>query len=206
MCYLAKTPSVLVVNATSPYKTLADLLSAARAKPGELTLASSGPATASFIAFERLKRAAKVDMVFVPFAGVPPAINALLGEHVTSVFGVYTPAVELIRSGKLRPLAAGSPQRIEALPEVPTIAEAGYPGIEADLWSWLMVPAKTPKEAIAQLASWFKEALETPGIRSKLVAQGIYPVAICGAEFAALVRKQYEDYGAFIREHNIKVE
>jgi tripartite-type tricarboxylate transporter receptor subunit TctC len=206
VCFLVKTPSVLVVQSASPYRSLADLLDAARAKPGTLTLASSGPATATFLAFEKLKRAAKVDITFVPYAGIPPAINALLGNHVTSVFGVYTPSLELIKNGTLRALAVGSQKRAEALPEVPTIVEAGYKDIEADLWTWLLVPAKTPQETVSQLASWFKEALQVPEIKAKLIAQGLYPEGMCGSEFSAFARKEFEDYGRAIRESNIKIE
>ena len=151
-----------------------------------------------------LKRAAKIDMLFIPYPGIPPAVNALLGGHVTSMFGAYPPAAEQIKAGKLRALAAGSRERIESLPDVPTIAEAGYKDIEADLWTWLLAPAKTPREMVSQLAGWFTAALQVPEVKAKLVAQGLYPVPICGAEFTAYVRKQFQDYGRIIREANIK--
>src|SRR5258707_14375274 len=113
ICYLVSTPQVVVVNSASPYRTLADLLDAARAKPGELTFASVGPATAQHIGFERLKRAADVNMTYVPYSGGAPAINALLGGHVTSVFAEYAPLAEHIKAGTLRALATSSRMRIE---------------------------------------------------------------------------------------------
>ena len=206
ICYLARIPTVVTVNAASPYHTLTELLDAARARPGRLTLAGTGPASAAQLGFEMLKRAAKVDMTFVPYPGPSQALNALLGEHVTSVFGAYAPAAEHIKAGKLRALATGSHLRIDALPEVPTIAEAGYGDIEGDIWNWLLAPAGIPKETVVQLSSWFSAAMQTPEVKAKLTGLGFAPVTMCGADFAAHIRKQYEDYGRIIREANIKAQ
>jgi len=206
ICYLARIPTVVTVNAASPYHTLTELLDAARARPGRLTLAGTGPASAAQLGFEMLKRAAKVDMTFVPYPGPSQALNALLGEHVTSVFGAYAPAAEHIKAGKLRALATGSHLRIDALPEVPTIAEAGYGDIEGDIWNWLLAPAGIPKDAVVQLSRWFSAAMQTPEAKAKLVGLGFVPVTMCGADFAAHIRKQYEDYGRIIREANIKAQ
>jgi tripartite-type tricarboxylate transporter receptor subunit TctC len=206
ICELASFPSVIVVNSASPYRTLSDLLDAARAKPAALTLASIGPASTTHIAFEMLKRAANVNMTFVPYPGVAPAVNALLGEHVTSSFGNYRDVGEHINDGKLRALASSTRTRIESLPDVPTLAESGYKDIEVDNWFGLFAPAKTPKELISQITGWFTSALRTPEVKAKLVAQGYYPVGLCGPEFATYLRKQYDDYGRAIREANIKAE
>lgn len=206
VCYLVSSPGIIVVNASSPYRTLADLLEAARVKPGELTLASVGPATAQHIGFERLKRAAEVNITYVPYGGGAPAINALLGNHVTAVLAEYAPLASHIHAGTLRALATTSPLRIEMLPELPTVAESGFTGFEVDLWWALFAPAKTPENTIVQLAQWFTAAIETPQLKAKLAAQGFSPVAMCGADFAALLRKQFGDYGRAIREANIKAE
>src|SRR3979490_3361097 len=109
ICTLVSYPTVIAVNSASPYRTLADLLNAARAKPGELTIASPGPVSVWQIAIESLKRAAKVDMTFIPYPGGAPALNALLGEHVTSLFISYSTMAEQLKAGKLRALATGSP-------------------------------------------------------------------------------------------------
>jgi tripartite-type tricarboxylate transporter receptor subunit TctC len=123
ICYLASIPQVIAVNSSSPYRTLADLVSAARAKPGELTMASIGPATANHIGFETFKRAANVNMTFVPFPSSIPAVTALLGEHVTAMVGGSAEVAEQVKAGKLRALATASRTRTALLPEVPTVAE-----------------------------------------------------------------------------------
>jgi tripartite-type tricarboxylate transporter receptor subunit TctC len=206
VCYLVSSPGVIVVNSASPYRTLADLLNAARAKPAELTFASVGPATAQHIGFEKLKRAANVDMTYVPYSGGAPAINALLGGHLTAVFAEYAPLAEHIKAGTLRALATSSPTRIPPLPDLPTVAESGFKDYEVDLWWSLFAPAKTPKDTVSQLANWFTAAMQVLEVKAKLVAQGFTPVGMCGAEFSALLRRQYEDYGRVIREANIKAE
>src|SRR5580704_16922583 len=197
ICDLVSAPTVIVVNSASPYRTLAALVSAARAKPGELTLASFGPATSFQIGFEMLKRAANVDMTFLPYPGVAPAVNALLGQHVTSVLGSYSTASEQLNAGKLRALATPSRTRIEALPEVPTVAES-YKEYEVDFWLGVLAPAKTPKETASQLTGWLKAALQAREFRAKLVPLGLYAVGECGTDFAALLRKQYDDFGRVI--------
>jgi len=205
ICNLARSPTLIVVNSTSPYHTLADLLEAARAKPGELTLASIGPASATQIAFEILKREANVDVTFVPFPGIPPALNALLGNHVTSVFGIYGGEVaEQIKAGRLRALATASQTRIEALPDVPTVAEYGYKDYEVNIWTGIFAPAKTPSSTVTELAGLFTPALRVPEVRTKLEIQGMYPMVTCGSEFGAFLRKQYDDYERIIREANLK--
>jgi tripartite-type tricarboxylate transporter receptor subunit TctC len=206
ICYLARSPTMIVVNSPSPYRTLADLLKDARERPRALTLAGLGPASAIQIAFEMLRRAAKVDMTFVPYPGTTPALNALLGDHVTAVFGNYGDTSPQIKAGKIRALAIASARRLPALPDLPTIAESGYPEFEGDIWYGLVAPARTPKDVVAQLAHWFARAVAVPEIAEKLAGQGIYPVGICGAEFGAFMRKQFEDYGRIIREANIRAE
>ena len=211
ICKLTTTPTVIAVNSRSTYRTLADLLSAARAKPGTLTTAGIGPASSTHLAFEALKRAAKVDMTFVSYPGSPPAVNSLLGDHVTSFFGNYSAVSEQLKAGTFRALAAATQMRIESLPDVPTIAESGFMGssvqdYDMDLWFGLLAPAKTPKQAVSQLATWFSTAMQVPEVKAKLVVQGLYPSDTCGADFAAFLSRQYGDYGRIIRDANIKTE
>lgn len=206
ICYLVSSPGVIVVNTNSPYRTLGDFLAAAKAQPGTLTMASVGPATAQHLGLEKLKRAAGVDLTYVPYSGGAPAINALLGGHVTAVFAEYAPLAEHIKAGTLRALATSARSRIEQMPDLPTVAESGYPGYEVDLWWGLFAPARTPSGSVGRLSRWFAEALQSPDIRKKLAAQGFLPVAMCGADFAAVLRKQYEDYGRIVREAKIGTE
>ena len=204
VCYLVNSPTVVAVNGASPHRSLAELLDAARARPGALSLASVGPGTTTQIAFEMLKRAAKVDLTFVPYPGMAPAATALLGEHVTAAWLDYAQAGEQIKAGKLRPLAKGT--TIDALPQVPTVAELGYPDINADPSFGVVAPARTPADTTAELASWFQAALQDPTVKARLAALGFRPVGSCGADFAAFMRKQYDAYGRVIREADIKAQ
>jgi tripartite-type tricarboxylate transporter receptor subunit TctC len=145
-------------------------------------------------------------MTFVSFSGNHQAIPALMGEHVTSVFTGYPGVFEQLNSGKLRALAVASLSRIEPLPNVPTVAESGYKGYEAEFWYGVVAPAKTPKETVVQLADLFTTALQAPTTKAELIAQGLFPVGKCGAEFGNFIRKQYNEYGRVIRDLNIKLE
>jgi tripartite-type tricarboxylate transporter receptor subunit TctC len=206
ICNLVSAPTVMLAPAMSPYRTLADLIGAARAKPGAVTLATNGSGSSIHIASEMLKRAANVDITLVPYTGTAPVINALVGGHVTAAFTDYLAASEQVKSGNLRMLAVASPKRVATLPDVPTLAEAGYGGIEADAWFGVAAPAQTPPETLAQLAGWFTAALRAPEVQVKVANLGLFSVGTCGADFAAFVRKQYDDLGRVIREANIRAE
>jgi tripartite-type tricarboxylate transporter receptor subunit TctC len=206
ICNLVEAPNVIVVNSASSYRSLGQLMNAARSRPGDVTMASIGPASNQHIAIEAVKRASNVGLTYVPYPGSAPTVNALLGEHVTSLLAAYSNVSEQINAGKLRPLAVAAPKRVEALPDIPTAEEAGYKDFELDNWFGVIAPAKTPKEIAAQTAGWFTSAMQVPEIRAKLVAQGLYPVGACGVDFAALLHRQYDDFGRIIREVNIKAE
>jgi tripartite-type tricarboxylate transporter receptor subunit TctC len=206
ICDLTQSPHIIVVNSASPYRTIAEMISAARVSPSALTFASTGPATNAQIAFEMLKRLAKVDMTYVPFPGNAPTVNAILGAHVTSAVANYVDLVEHLKAGKLRVLATFTPARIEPLPDLPTIAESGYKESEYMNWFGVVAPTRTPKEIVSQLSSWFSAALQVPEVRVKLAVQGLYPVGTCGADSAAFLRREYDDFGRLIREANIKVD
>ncbi len=206
VCDLVTSPNLIVVSASSPYRTLADLVSASQAKPGELTMASVGPATTQHIGFEQLKIVTKAAMTYVPFPGGAPAINALLGDHVTAVYGNYSEVAEQLKAGKLRPLAATGAKRMALLPDLPTVAELGYPGYDVEVWLGTVVPAGTPKETVAQLTTWLTDAMKVPAVRDKLTVLGLYPAGICGADFAALLRRKNDEYAKVMQEANIKGE
>ena len=206
ICELATFPPIIVVNPDSPYHTLADLISAARAKPGTLTMASNGPGTSSQIAVEMLKRAAKIDMTFVPFPGYTPAIAAVLGNHVTAALADYAELHAQIETGKLRALATTMARHIGTMPDLPTVAESGYKGFEAEFFAALVAPAKTPAATVSQLIELFTNAMKPPEIKAKLETLGLFPANACGADFAAILHKQYDDYGKIIRDAKIKLE
>jgi tripartite-type tricarboxylate transporter receptor subunit TctC len=206
ICNLATSPMVFVVNSASPYKTIGELIAAAHAKPGTLTLAALGPATTQHIAVEQFKRVTKADMIFVPYSGGAPVVNALLGQQVTAGLVNYSEAVQQIKAGKLQALATTSSKRIRPLPDLPTVAESGYPGYESEVWLGLLAPAKTPEKNIAQLVAWFTAALKTPAVEAKLLPLGLYPADSCGKEFSAFIKQKSEEYARIIHDANIKVE
>jgi tripartite-type tricarboxylate transporter receptor subunit TctC len=201
ICQLVNSPTVIVVNPESPHRTLGDLLDAARSKPGEITMASTGIFQ---VAIEQLKRAAKVNITFLPYAGNAPAANALLGGHISSLFAVYPTVAELVSSGKLRAVAVASRKRVVALPDVPTVIESGYPDFEVESWSGLLAPAKTPSQEVSKIASYFGAALRATELQSKLKVMNSYSIDACGTDFSEFLRKQYEETGRVIRESNIK--
>jgi tripartite-type tricarboxylate transporter receptor subunit TctC len=204
VCYLVSSPQVLVVNGASPYRSLSDLVAAARAKPGELSIATVGPNTTQHLAVERFKRLAGINLTYVPYTGGTPAINALLGQHVTSALQNYIEVSGQIGAGTLRALATAAGERIEPLPGLPTIAESGYPGFEADVWFGLVAPAKTPADTVTQLIDWFRTALLTPEVKGKLAVQALFPNPKCGADFAAHIRRQKEEFAKVIADLNLK--
>ena len=206
ICYLVTTPQIVVVNSASPYRTLAELLDAARAKPGELSMASVGPNTTQHLGIERLKKLAGANLTYVPYPGGAATANALLGAHVTSAVLNWSEVSEYVITGKARALATMALQRIEAQPNLPTVSESGFKDFETDVWFGLVAPAKTPKETVAQLIDWFREALLSPQVKSKLVAQALYPNPKCGSEFDAHLRRQSGLFTQLIRELNIKTE
>jgi tripartite-type tricarboxylate transporter receptor subunit TctC len=204
ICNLVTTPQLIVVNSASPYRSLAELVQAARANPAELSIASVGPNTTQHVGIERFKRLAKANLTYVPYPGGAPVLNALLGGHMSSAVLNWSEIGEHLRAGNARALATMASRRIEPLPDLPTIAESGYPDFETDVWFGLVAPAKTPQETISQLIVWFGGALAAPEVRAKLTAQALYPVAQCGADFGAHIRHQSELYARLIRELNFK--
>jgi tripartite-type tricarboxylate transporter receptor subunit TctC len=204
ICFLVDSPQVLVVNSKSPYRTLGDLVEAARAKPGELSISTVGPNTTQHIAVERFKRIAGIDLTYVPYTGGAPAINALLGGHVTAVLQNFSEAGEQVKAGALRALATPSRERIRPLPEVPTIAESGYPDFVAEVWFGLVAPAKTPAPIIARYIDWFGGAIEAPEVRAKLTSQALYPNRRCGGDFATHIQRQVDEFTRVIAELKLK--
>jgi tripartite-type tricarboxylate transporter receptor subunit TctC len=182
------------------------MLDAARANPGELTMAAVGPGSTFQMGFTTFTRAANVTMTYVPYAGSAPAATAVLGQHVTSAFAGYAVVSENIKADKLRALAVATAKRIEPLPNVPTFDESGFKNLEVDNWFGIVAPVNTPKQTLTQFASWLKAALQDPEVKAKLALQGLYPVGMCGDEFATYVRKRFDDYGEMIRESNIKAQ
>ncbi|MEA2873731.1 MAG: hypothetical protein QOH67_3707 [Hyphomicrobiales bacterium] len=206
VCFLVDSPQVLVVHESSPFRSLKDLVEAAKAKPGELSYATVGPATTQHIAGEMFKQAAQINLTYVPFTGGAPAVNAILGGHVTSVLTNYNEVMEHVHSGKLRALAVTSRERLKQLPNVPTFMEAGYKDYETSAFFGLVAPAKTPRETIARLATMLTSALRALAVTEKLVAQGLDVVGTCEDNFRAHIKRQYEKYVRAVKEAGIRAE
>lgn len=205
ICTVARTPTVVVVNARSPYRGLTDLLNAARASPGALTYAAAAGAV-SHVSFEMLLHPQHIRMTLVPYNGTPPQVNAVLAGQVDAAFVDYPAAAAFIKAGRLRALAVASLARFAALPDVPTVAEFGFRNYEMELWYGFFAPARTPPPAIARLADWFVKADQSPDTVSRLAALGMQASRVCGADFAAYLHRQYDDYGRIIADANIKAE
>jgi tripartite-type tricarboxylate transporter receptor subunit TctC len=203
ICRLVDVPNFLAVNSESAYRSLNDLVTAARTTPGQLTVATN-IATAAHLALEDFKRRANIDLTFVPYPGAGPAVTALLGGHITSMIDSYAAMAEHVKAGKLRVLATYSPTRVEGLEQIPTFAESGYN--EYVGWFGLLAPANVSKATASELIEWTTEAMAMPDAKRKLEPLGLYPVKTCGGDFAALLRKQNDDFGRIIREANIKAE
>ena len=207
VCLLTRSPNVIVVNSAAPHRSLIDLVRAARARPGELTMAFQGPGTGQHIGFEKLRRVADIDMIRVPFTGSAPAVSALLGGHVTSLLANYPSAMEQIKSGQLRALAVASATRISSAPDIPTIAESGFADYEEEnVWFGIVVPAGTARDRIMQLATRLRTVIQAPELQAKLAALELYPAVLCDVDFAAYLRRQRDEYQRIVRESKMKAE
>jgi tripartite-type tricarboxylate transporter receptor subunit TctC len=204
ICNLAATPMPLVVQSSSPWKTVHELVAYAKANPGKFTFASGGPATSLHVAIEVLKLATKIDVNYVPYGGTAPAINALMGGHVQAVWADYPTVVSHLKSGTLRALVTTSPKRVAAMPDVPTMNETGITKYEAEIFYGLVAPAKTPPAALKQISDMFMAAQKTPEMQAKYAQSGMFPVGTCGEPFGTFLRNIVADYERIIKEAGIK--
>jgi tripartite-type tricarboxylate transporter receptor subunit TctC len=199
-------PNVLVVGATQPYQSVKDLVAAAKATPGELKFASSGVGSTQHIAGEAFDQAAGVKMVHVPYKGSSQAHVDILSGEVQVMFDTTSSAMGQIRAGKFRPLAVTSAQRVAELPNVPTIAEAGYPAAEMTTWYGLYVTGGTPKPIVDALNAELTRVLKLPDVQARLKGLGGEPGNIGQDAFAKLNRDEYERFGKLIKSANIKID
>ena len=203
---IVSVPEILVVNPNVPAKTLAELVALAKAQPGKLTFASTGPGGMPHMAMELLKLTAGMELVHAPYTGAAPAVNDLLGGHVQMMFADVPVLMGSIQSGTLRALAIGSPQRIAVLPNVQTTAELGMPKVEADNWYGLVAPVATPKPVLDKLYAAATEALRSAEVKDKLAAQGVVAVGNSSADFRAYVQREIDRWGAVIKATGIKIK
>ncbi|HMA56991.1 MAG TPA: tripartite tricarboxylate transporter substrate binding protein [Pseudolabrys sp.] len=204
LCYIAATPAVLAVSSKSDIQTLADFVALAKSKPGAVSYGSTGPASIAHIAGELLKRDAKAEITYVPYPGSPPAMNATLAGTITAVMANYSDLKGQIDSGALRPIAVPAKKRSVALPNVPTVAESGFNDVDAAVWFGFVVPAKTPKDVVAQLSQYILDAVTSPAVVDRLKSQGMFINLFCGADFGKFLAQEHRTYTQFTAEFNIK--
>lgn len=203
---LVASPSVLIVNAGVPAKTVSELMALAKAKPGTLSFASSGNGGSPHLGGELLKMHANLDMIHVPYKGTAPAMNALLSGEVSMSFVTSLSAIPQAKNPKLRVLAVAGTQRLPQLPEVPTLIEAGVAGFEVSSWSGLMAPAGTPPAVIARLHQETTRILASPEVRATLNAQAALPVGSSPEQFRSYIAEEIERWGKVIKATGATLE
>ena len=204
---VGSVPFVLGVNATSPYKTVKDLIDAAKAKPGVLGYASGGPGTPHQLAGELFKSMTGTDFIHVPYKGSSPAMLGLLGNEVVMSISAINSMIPHIRSGKIRALAVAPAHRTSLLPDVPTIAEAvPLPGYDIDIWYGLLAPAGTPKAIVDRLGQEINKILRDPSVREKLAPQGLDPTGSTPERFAEVIQTDLVKYRRIAKDANIVPE
>ncbi|MCL4762744.1 MAG: tripartite tricarboxylate transporter substrate binding protein [Burkholderiales bacterium] len=199
-------PNVLVVGEKVAAKDVKELVAAAKAKPGELKYASSGIGSTQHIAGEAFDQAAGTKTVHVPYKGSSQAHVDILGGNVEMMFDTTSSAMPHIKSGRFRPLAVTSPKRSPELPNVPTIAEVGYPAAEMTTWYGMFVTGGAPKAVVDKLHAELQRVLKLPDVQAKLKGLGGEPGALTIEQFAEMNRKEYDRFGALIKAANIKAE
>jgi len=201
---VATVPNVIAVNNELPVKTLAELVALARKEPGKLNYGSAGNGSAGHLAMEYFKMQAKLDIVHVPYRGTGPMLTDLLGGQLQMTFNGVPPIAGQIKAGKLRPIAVGSAKRVPSLPDVPTIAESGYPGFETSQWYGILVPAGTPAPVIERLHREIVAALKNPDTTRRIVDDGGVAVGDTPQEFAAVIASEAKRWGEVVRAAGVK--
>ena len=196
---------LLVVNPAVPAKDLKELLALARAKPGSLSYASGGSGASQHLAGELLKSMTGTDILHIPYKGITQGVTDVLAGQVSMTFDLAT-VMPHVKAGKLRPIAVANRTRATALPDVPTIAEAGVPGYEASAWYGLFAPAGTPPATIARLNAEVVKALGRPEVKERLVGLGAEPGGTTPEEFSAFIRSEVDKWAKVVREAKIRLE
>lgn len=196
---VASTQNVLVVTPALKVNSLSELLALARQKPGMLTFGSAGNGSSNHISGELLKSVAKVDLAHVPYKGSAQALTDLLGGQISMMFDTVSNQVQYIASGKVKPLGVTGKARSEALPNVPTIAEAGLPGYEVTIWFGLAAPAKTPADVVATLNRQLEQVMARPDVKARLAALGAEPMTGTPQSFARLIEADSAKWGELVK-------
>ena len=201
---LTMQPNVLVVSASSPYRTLMDFVNAAKAKPGAVNWGHAGIGSGTHLNTEKFVATAGINVTQVPFKGTPEVIAAIFSGSVDCYWAPISAALSHVKSGKLRALAVSTPKRNSQLPDVPTTGEAGVKGADAPLWFGVWAPAGTPADVVQKISTDVRRALADPGVKQKLESLGNDTLDMSPPEFARFVREEIDAYGRIIRAAGIK--
>ena len=203
---VAKVPEMLVVATSVPANNMKELVALAKAQPGKLNFASSGPGSMPHLAGELLKLTAKIDIQHVPYRGAAPAVNDLLGQQVQMVFLDLPILLPQIKAGKLRPIAVGAPARVPSAPDVPTTTEAGMPNLQTENWYGMVAPAHTPPQVVAVLNKAAVEAMKDPEVISKLSSQGAILVGDTPEQFRSYIAAETKKWAMVIKDAGVPVQ
>jgi tripartite-type tricarboxylate transporter receptor subunit TctC len=201
---IVTVPEMLVVASNVPAKNMDELVALAKAQPGKLNFASSGPGSLPHLAGELLKLTARIDVVHVPYRGAAPAINDLLGQQVQMTFLDLPVILPHIKGGTLRPIALGAPQRAPTAPDVPTTAEVGMPGLRIENWYGMLAPAKTPEQIVTTLNRIANEAMADPGVKQKLADQGLTVAGDTPEHFRGFIDAEIEKWAKVIKDAGVE--
>nr|WP_240523310.1 tripartite tricarboxylate transporter substrate binding protein [Polaromonas sp. AER18D-145] len=201
---IGRVPVVIAANASAPYASIQQLIAAARAKPGSISFASPGNGSTPHMAVEFFKRAAGISLLHIPYRGGSQALTDVIGGQLPLVAVNALEVQPHVKSGKLKVLAVLSTNRSAIFPDVPTIAESGFPGFEASVWYGLVAPAATPKAIVTRLHAEVQKALQTKEVRERMTAVGGEVLPGSAEMFAALIRSERQRYEKLVREANIK--
>ena len=201
---LAESPNVLVVNPSVPAKNFHDFVEYAKANPGKLNFSSPGEGSGAHLAGELLNQEAGIQTVHIPYKGLAPAVNDLVGGQVQYMFAGISTVIQQIKAGKLVALAIASPKRNAQLPDVPTVAESGLPGFDVTSWYGIVVRAGTPQAIIDKVNHDMVEALRLPDVKAKLADLGLEPVGDTPAQFAAVIDAETKKWVAIVEKAHIK--
>src|SRR5690349_8197904 len=206
LSFVGSSPNMMLVRTDSPFKTVADVVAAAREKPGQLSYGYAGNGTSPHLAGELLKYMTKVEITPVPYKGGAPVLTDLLGGHIPMSFNNIPESIGQVQAGKLRPIAVTTAARSPVLPDVPTIAEAGLPGYDTGVWWGFLAPAGLPADIKAKLAKDTAEAVHVAAVRERLLKIGAAPVGGSPDEFEQLIRTDHDRWGPVIKAAGIKGE
>lgn len=199
-------PTVLCVHPSLPVTNLRELIAYAKARPGQLSYASGGNGTVGHLGMELLKHMAGIDMVHIPYKGTAAVVTAVLTGEVQVAFAQMATVRPQFMSGKLRVLAVASGVRAQAMPDLPTVAEAGLPGFKADVWFGVVAPAGTPSAIVSRLNSEIGKIMRMPDVREQLLPQGIEPVTNTPEEFAALIHTEIAKWSELVKKTGARVD